>query len=63
MRALYLNILMNIQLVIIAKYDGSEFHHLKNVVRLKENESVVIIDGNGLIVTQFALNLLKVSCF
>jgi 16S rRNA (uracil1498-N3)-methyltransferase len=45
MRALYLKNLLNLETC--CSIEGESFHHLKNVLRIKMGEEILLIDGKG----------------
>ena len=49
MRAIFARDIKNIEINDNFDYSGEEIHHLKNVVRLKKDEEVLILDGEGCI--------------
>ena len=40
-------------------YDGESFHHLKNVIRIKLGESLLILNGQGISLTTGVMEISK----
>lgn len=59
MRSFYFKEISNFKIGDTFQYSGDEFHHLKNVVRLKINEFVLALNGQGLIVKTECVDISK----
>ena len=59
MRAVYFSNAKDFAKGDIIKYAEDGFHHLKNVIRLKENENLILMDGKGSSVSTRVLEVAK----
>ena len=59
MRAIFLENLSDYSLDSEIDYSGESLHHLVNVIRIKVNEEILILDGLGLILTVNCLAITK----
>lgn len=59
MRAIFLKEIKDYKVADSFTYSGDDFHHLKNVIRLKINDSVLVLDGEGLKVETTCIEITK----